>query len=386
MQSSCQNDILTIKLGARIDTTNAEEVENEIKNIREENPHTSLILDLQDTTYVSSAGLRVILRTKKAESALSIINVNTEVYEIFDMTGFTEMIDIKKAYRQISVENCEVLGEGSNGIVYRYQPDIIVKVYKNSDALDDIQREREFAKAALVYGINTAIPYDVVKVNDKYGSIFELLSASFLTPQILEHPEKFDQYIKVFMDLLREIHKTEDTKHIFPSAKNTYIKYANFLKEYIPSSAYEKLVALIEAVPESNYMIHGDYHTNNVHFAGDEPILIDMDTLSVGDPVFEFASIYQAYRGFNEIDKNASINFLKMSNELAERIFDASVREYYPIPEDKLAQYISKFRLLCYTRLLRRTIRREPDNTPAIDYLKENLLSLIDSTDSLILD
>ena len=76
-----------------------------------------------------------------------------------------------------AAEGCEVIGEGANGIVYRTDPDTIVKVYKNHDALEEIHNERELARKAFVLGIPTAIPYDVVRVGEGYGSVFELLNA-----------------------------------------------------------------------------------------------------------------------------------------------------------------------------------------------------------------
>ena len=119
----------------------------------------------------------MLLRLKKAHNGFKIINCKPEVYDIFDMTGFVEMMEISKAYRELSIDGCEVIGEGANGIVYRTDPDTIVKVYKNHDALEEIHNERELARKAFVMGIPTAIPYDVVKVGDYYGSVFELLNA-----------------------------------------------------------------------------------------------------------------------------------------------------------------------------------------------------------------
>ena len=51
-------------------------------------------MDCSDLEYISSAGLRVILRLRKQDSELKVTNVSSEVYEIFDMTGFTEMMEI----------------------------------------------------------------------------------------------------------------------------------------------------------------------------------------------------------------------------------------------------------------------------------------------------
>lgn len=47
------------------------------------------------------------------------------------MTGFTEMLPVEKAFREISVDGCEVIGQGANGAVYRINPEIIIKVYNN---------------------------------------------------------------------------------------------------------------------------------------------------------------------------------------------------------------------------------------------------------------
>ena len=55
-------------------------------------------------------------------------------------------------------------------------PDTIVKVYLNPDALPEIHRERELARLAFVAGVPTAIPYDVVRIEGGgYGSVFELV-------------------------------------------------------------------------------------------------------------------------------------------------------------------------------------------------------------------
>ena len=155
-------DFLTIILSGHIDSANAPAVEKEITDALALEDPKHLTLDTADLKYISSAGLRIILRLRKNYKDLSIINVSPEVYEIFDMTGFTEMLDIHKAYRVLSVEGCEVIGQGANGKVYRIDPDTVVKVYFNPDALPEIHRERELARTAFILGIPTAIPYDVV--------------------------------------------------------------------------------------------------------------------------------------------------------------------------------------------------------------------------------
>ena len=219
MKSMIDSGILTIFLDGSIDSNNAEPTGKEIGQIRNDNAHTALVLDLENLKYISSAGLRQILQLKKNEKDFKIINVNSDIYDVLDMTGFTEMMDISKALRKISLEGCEVIGEGSNGIVYRYSPDMIVKVYKDQDALDDIERERDLSRKALILGINTAIPFDTVIADGNYGSVFELLNVKSINKHIDADPDRIDEYIKITVDLLKDIHNTEVAPGQFPSVK-----------------------------------------------------------------------------------------------------------------------------------------------------------------------
>ena len=386
MESKFENGVLTIYLEGNVDTSNAEQVGQEIDEIRTANPDGKLVLDLEKLNYISSAGLRQILRLKKKESDFKIINCSSEIYEIFDMTGFAEMMDIEKGYRQMSVEGCEKIGEGSNGIVYRLNPDTIIKVYKNSDALDDIKRERELAKTALVLGVNTAIPFDVVKVGDQFGSVFELLSAKSITKLIMADPDNKDKYIQIFADMLKEIHNTPVKPGTLPDGKKTALGWVEWLKEHLPEDTYEKLHKLVSDVPESNMMIHGDYHTNNVHYANGEAILIDMDTLATGNPVFEFASIYLAYRGYGELNHKDVEDFLKIDWETASYILEKLFELYF---EGKDEQFINdamdKAKVVGYTRMLRRTIKRHPEKTDLIEYTRNKLIEYVNKVDSLAL-
>ena len=190
LKADCTNGKLTIALSGHVDSANAPQIEKEIGELRDRHPHEELVLDMEDLEYISSAGLRVILRLRKAEQKLSLVNVSSAVYEILEMTGFAEMLPVQKAYRRLSVDGCEVIGQGANGKVYRLDPDTIIKVYYNPDSLPDIQRERELARKAFVLGIPTAIPYDVVKVGDGYGSVFELLNAKSFSKLLLANPDK----------------------------------------------------------------------------------------------------------------------------------------------------------------------------------------------------
>lgn len=72
----------------------------------------------------------MLLKLAKAVGDVTINNVNSGVYEIFDVTGFTSILNVKKALREVSVDGCELIGEGANGKVYRLTKDEMIKVFR----------------------------------------------------------------------------------------------------------------------------------------------------------------------------------------------------------------------------------------------------------------
>ncbi|MGI6265350.1 MAG: anti-sigma factor antagonist, partial [Acutalibacteraceae bacterium] len=380
---------LVITLTGRIDSNNAPIVEKDVMGQAEGHEASPIVLDASGLEYISSAGLRVILRLKKTHPDLRITEVNTEVYDILDMTGFTEMMPVEKAYRVVSVEGCEEIGRGANGTIYRIDQDNVVKVYNNADALADIQHEREVAKLALILGIPTAISYDVVKVGESYGSVFELLNARSFSKILSTEPEKFDWCVKEYVEMLKKIHSTVVPEGKLPDMKETVVGWARFMQDYLPKEAGDKLMRLVEAVPHDDHMIHGDYHTKNLELVGDEVLIIDMDTLAVGHPVFELASMFNSFVGYSEADHEVIKHFQGFDFETGSAFWHGALAAYLGTDDEKTIREVEdKARIIGYTRMIRRSIRRHGLETEAgraeIELWKGELLELLEKTDTLL--
>ena len=379
-------DILYIALEGRVDASNAADAEKKVFEIKHANAGKHVVLDADNLEYISSAGLRVILKLRKEEADLAIINVNPDVYEVFDMTGFTDMVTIEKAYPRMSVEGCEFIAKGANGAVYRYDSETILKTYFAKDALPEIKQERENARRAFVMGINTAIPYGIVRVGDNYGTVTELLNAVSVTQLICENPDDLSLPVKYYIDMLKSIHAVEVEDGEVPDMKETALDWANFVSNHIPEEQGKKLCALIEAVPKRNTLMHGDYHTNNIMVQNGEPLLIDMDTLCMGHPVFELGSMYNAFVGYSELDHQNMKDFFGYSFETAGKFWETSLKLYLGTEDEEVCRSVmEKAMIIGYTRNLRRSIRRpnEAGSAAKIVRCKEMLAELLSRVDSL---
>ena len=361
-----EGNSLVIDMPKCLDATNAPEADAEIQAICEEYPDRNAVLDCKVLDYISSAGLRVILRLKQMhKSVSSIINVSPTVYEILDCTGFSEMFEVQKAYRTISIEGCELIGTGANGKVYRIDRETIVKTFMNPESLPDILRERELARKAFVKGIPTAISYEVVRIESGgYGAVYELLDSKSLSKLLASGEITVDEAAKMSVDLLKIVHSKTVSPGDFPDIKKKVRSWAEYLRDYLPEMQYRKISRMIEEVPDDSRIVHGDFYIRNIMYQNGECLLIDMDTLSSGNPIFEFGSIYNAYRGFYEIRPAECETFLGISSEMAAELWQKTLACYFEGADEEFLGRIEKSAMLLgHIRLLRRAIKRGGDNS-----------------------
>ena len=96
IEKNLDGTTLTVALSGRLDTTTAPQLEGELRSSVD--GVTDLIFDLKDLAYVSSAGLRVLLSAQKVmnkQGSMSIRNASEEIMEIFEVTGFVDILNIE---------------------------------------------------------------------------------------------------------------------------------------------------------------------------------------------------------------------------------------------------------------------------------------------------
>ena len=96
MKHTLENNTLTFYLQGELNSFTSKDVEKEIETVMSNNIFNKVILDLKDLSYISSAGLRIIVRIKQQCDDTSIVNTPSGVYDIFKMVGFHNMIKIEK--------------------------------------------------------------------------------------------------------------------------------------------------------------------------------------------------------------------------------------------------------------------------------------------------
>ena len=329
---------LTAFFEGKINAANAAGIEKEL--LEQADGKEEVILDYEKLVYISSAGIRTLVRLKQTVGKVSIINVAPDIYEVLDNTGITNIIKVKRALREVSVENLEKVGQGGTASVYRLDEDRIIKVFISNFPFFMVDEERELSRKLFLEGVPTAVPYEIVRCGDHLGVIYEMLNANSIDKYLAEEPENAAYYIKLLADLQKNMMKTE-----IPDFQPLAVRMAAMIPMWakaglITEAEVEKYQKICTSIPDRNTYVHGDFHPGNVMKTGDELILIDMAGSSKGHPVFDLAgmcSIFYTLPTSMEPEKYRA--FSGYEPEMAEKYWDMYLRSFF---EGKSEEFIRK--------------------------------------------
>ena len=91
-----ENQTLTLFLMGELNSLNADDEEKEIESIIEGKELSSIIIDMGELTYISSAGLRIIARIRQRYDDVTLVNVPESIFHILNMVGFQNLMRIQK--------------------------------------------------------------------------------------------------------------------------------------------------------------------------------------------------------------------------------------------------------------------------------------------------
>ena len=255
--------------------------------------------------------------------------------------------------KKISVEGLPIIGKGANGTIYRLDEDKIVKVYNpTTNTLDRIEQEKYVAKKMLIYDIPSAISYDIVKVDDKYGLVYEWINASTLGQYLSNNPDQLDVFATRMAKLLVKLHSTKFEKDVLPDGRKNLHMWVNIAEQsgYYSDEVISKLRNLINSIPYRDTFIHGDFHPGNIMVMNDELILIDMTDVSVGNPIIDLLGSYQIMKLVPQRPGGAE-RYTGMSNEMLLKLWSLFIKEYTGINnKDELDEYEKKLKFYALIR------------------------------------
>ena len=292
MRSDFTEGAMTFYLEGRIDSNNAAQVEAEIMEASPVFESVDIAFDAERLDYISSAGLRVLLKIKKKSGREIVVrNVSDEVFDIFDVTGFGDIFRIERQMRTISLSGCKRISSALNGEIFQLTDDKMVKVYGTDVPLSEVKKERAYAQTAMAFGVPTLIPYNLVRCEQGYGIVFEKAETTSLDRLIARMPDTVDLYAAMLARLMKELHTTEIPEDKLPDIKERYKKWIAETDD--PSDSKTVVFSnLIDSIPDSPTYVHGDINLNSLMVQDGELILLDMSGSGRGSCIFDLSALF----------------------------------------------------------------------------------------------
>ena len=313
MQGRIEDGKCVFFLEGRVVQENVRSLERELQDLLKTHPDRDFILDAQSLDYISGKGLRALLKlVNESAGQCRVRNVSDAVYALLETAGVTELINVETPIghvsaegavrgsgecgnavlpRRVSTDGSQVLGAGRSSTVYQVDSETLVKKYDEHVPVEAIRKEMRQARTAFVSGIPTAMPRELVRADDSYGIIFELIApAVTVGSAITEHAERFDEIAKKFTELLKQIHRTRIGEgNGFPAERDIWLCWVEGMRPHYSEAEIGFLREMVSGIPERGTMVHCDFHENNVLVSGNDLILIDMADIGYGHPIFDLA-------------------------------------------------------------------------------------------------
>ena len=351
---------IIVYLEGNITKENCISLEKNILDIATKTPQLMLKFDLKELKNITSAGIRMLMNIKnslKNQPNIKLENVNQDIYDILISSGLYEIFDIYKIYRDINIDNLELVGKGANSKVLRLTDDKVIKIFSKNTNLDMlIQNEANMTKIAFQCGIPTPITYDIVKAGDCFGLIYEYLDAKDLIKIMEEDKAHLVDYIKQFTQLMKHMHSIEIKNNKFNDLKFMSLRLLPSLKgKVLNDEDYEKIKKIYENIPDKKTFVHGDCHPGNVMVKNGKMFFIDLAGAGVGHHITDLMGMYNIYRiNIHNPDKMKNSPLLKnFTMDELNLIWDTFLKEYLGTEDEKILkkaeEQIAGF---SYTRIL----------------------------------
>ena len=195
--------------------------------------------------------------------------------------------------KEYSLNKLTLIGKGGVGYIYRINDEQIIKVF-NHITIQKLEERKLWARELFKAGVPTAISFETAIVGDQYGIVYELLHSKTVGQQLIENPEKMEQSGIKMGNLLKTIHSCKINAPKAKKIKHMIVQWAEIGKAHglFTTKDIRVIKKILAAVPDTNTVLHCDFHEGNVMMQNGEYILIDIDDSCVGHPLFDLTLHY----------------------------------------------------------------------------------------------
>ena len=244
--------------------------------------------------------------------------------------------------REVKTEGLTAIGNGVSGEVFRWGEDRVLKLYRENYSLPQVENAFRIAEYVTHSPIPCPAVYEMVSCGNRYGVISEYMDIPMLLSRIADGTFTRAEAGRKMGRLMKTIHGMPPADFL-PGMKQMLSEVYDRCGTRIPPEAKKRFLDFLDRFPGQGYLLHGDFHEGNVMVRDGELVLLDLDSLCVGSPVFEFQQTFTVYR--TEIPAPPDvIAAIHLTPEETDEFLYAMLAEYFGTEDRQtLAEYEEVF-------------------------------------------
>lgn len=178
------------------------------------------------------------------------------------------------------------IAEGRTAEIYPWEDGQVLKLYRDWCPSDWVDYEARIARAVHASGIPSPAAEEIIEVNGRRGLIYERLDGTSMLQDMNAHPWMILKHARTLAELQVKIN--QQSIEGLPSYRER-LEYDIRKVSLLSAEVREKVLALLNGLPEGNKLCHGDYHPGNVLLTPRGPVVIDWMTACCGSPWADLA-------------------------------------------------------------------------------------------------
>lgn len=214
------------------------------------------------------------------------------------------------------------IAEGRTAVVYSWDDEHILKLYRDWCPSDWVDYEARIARAVHEAGVPSPAAGEIVEINGRRGLIYERLDGMSMLQEMNTRPWMLLKYARRLAELQVQIHRQSIPE--LPSYKGR-LDHDIHNARHLSQDLQEKALAVLAALPDGQSLCHGDYHPGNILITPRGPVVIDWMTACVGVRAADVARTHLLLT----IGPKAAGNLVSPLIKWAIKAYDRMYRDHY---------------------------------------------------------
>lgn len=243
-----------------------------------------------------------------------------------------------KELSQDFINTAKVVEKSELITTYELDAETLVETYDYDISIQEIEQEKTNAKNAVRMGIPTTFSFDVVRIGNGYGIIYENVQSETLGTLVTENPDKFDEYVTDFTNLNKKMHSTHVGYDAFRSAKGMFEGYGEQLvsRNIFTREEVGMVKKMLDAIPDQDTFLISIPRTSYMRYFDDELTVYGLRDAGYGHPIYDLSgTCLSMFTTAQDGDDDKCRFSTGMDCATTIRFYKAYIRQYFGCKTDE---------------------------------------------------